>query len=442
MTAYQLTDAWFVSRLGTEALAAMAFTFPVIMALSFIARGLGTSAMTLIANALGRRRHDEAATLTTHALLLALLVVVVGAVGGFLTMKPVFLLLGADARTFPLIEAFMRIWYAGIAFMVIPMLGNDIIISAGETKTASLVMVSGTVVNAILNPILIFGAFGLPALGIRGSAWATLVSQALSTLGVLLLLNRKLGLVAFSSGALRGVWRSWARILRIGVPTILGNLLMPLASTLITSITARFGAAAVAASGAASRLEMFAFMVPMTFGMTMIPFVGQNHGAGRMDRILLARRFTTRFAFVYGLVVAVAAFLAAPWLAGLFSTDPEVCTYLVWYLRIIPFGYGLMEIHRYSGFFLIGVQRAVTATVLTSLRLLALLVPLSYAGAWLGGIRGLYFGRLLCDLCAGCLGFCVAQRIAVRMHGREVGGRERLPMSDALGSLRDHRAVR
>jgi len=418
MNAYQLTDAWFVSRLGTVPLAAMSFTFPVIMLLTFMARSVGTSAMTLISHALGRREQDEAAVLTTNALLLSVLIVIVAAVGGYATIDPVFTALGADSVTLPEVARFMRIWYLGIGFMVIPMLGNDIIIAAGEARTASAVMVGGTVLNALINPVLIFGYLGFPALGIRGSAWATVVSQAVTAVAVLYLLHRKLGFILIERQRLAAIFACWRRIIRFAIPTTFGNLLIPLAGTVITTLTARFGAPAIAATGAASRVEMFAFLVPMTFGMTMIPFVGQNFGAGRLDRILNARRFTAAFALGYGLLLSIAFYAIAPWIARLFSSDPEVLRILTQYLRIVPWGYGLMEIHRYCGFFLIGVQRPFLASLLNVLRLVVFLIPLSLLGANLGQVRGLFLGRLASDLLAGILGWLAVTAIAKRIAAK------------------------
>jgi Na+-driven multidrug efflux pump len=149
---------------------------------------------------------------------------------------------------------------------------------------------------------------------------------------------------------------------------------------------------------------MFAFMVPMALGMSLTPFVSQNFGAGRMDRVREAQRFATRFALTYGGLVTAVFFVSAPWLASLFTDDPKVAGTLVSYVRIISFGYGMMEVHRYCGFFLTGMHRPVSATVLNAVRVLALLIPLAFLGASFWGVTGVFGGRLATGIVAGIVG--------------------------------------
>lgn len=404
MNAYHLTDTWFVSRLGTDALAAMSFTFPVVMLLRFITRGLSAGAMTLVAHALGRKDHKTAATLATHAMFLSLICVGVISLAGLMTIGPLFRQLGAGGEVLTLVEQYMRIWYLGIVFMVIPMMANDVIIAAGDSKAASLLLVGGTVLNTILDPIMIFGFFGFPRMGISGAALATILSQAVMCVGAFEVLGEKHRLLSFADHSWEHIVSSWKRILHIGIPSTISSILTPLAIAVVTRIVAGFGYAAVAACGAAGRIEMFAFMIPMTVGMSLLPFVGQNYGAQRVDRIKEARKFTFSFALIFGAVTAGIFQLTARPLAGLFSNDPKVVTVLVQYMTIISLGYGFTEAHRYAGFYLTGIHRPVSAAVLTVIRVFVLLVPLSFIGARLFGITGVFGGRLLTDVLAGVIG--------------------------------------
>lgn len=411
MSAYNLTDAWFVSRLGTLPLAAMGFTFPVAMLLTFVAGGIGSGVTTLTSHAIGRHDHPAAARITTHGLVLTIGVAVAMAIAGFLTIEPVFAKLGANAETLPLVRQFMRIWYLGAIFMALPMMGNGILISMGDSRGASRFMLLGTALNAILNPFLIFGWIGIPAMGIRGSALATVIAQAVSTGWLFLLLYRKHRLLLFSGWGFVEWLASCRKILGFAIPSILSMILMPISTAVITRLLAGFGSEAVAASGAAGRIEMLAFVIPMALGMSLTPFVSQNFGASRLDRIREARILSMRFAFLYGAGVTVVFFVFAPWLAGLFSEDTRVVSVLVDYIRIISFGYGMMEVHRYCGFFLTGLHRPVSATLLNAIRVLVLLIPLSCLGARFFGVRGVFWGRLVTDLVVGCVGLVWVRRI-------------------------------
>jgi Na+-driven multidrug efflux pump len=181
-------------------------------------------------------------------------------------------------------------------------------------------------------------------------------------------------------------------------------MLMPISAAIITRILSGCGPEAVAATGAAQRIEMFAFAIPMALGMSLTPFVSQNFGAARMDRIREARRVATWFALGYGAAVAGLFVAGAPALAALFTDDPKVAATLVSYIRIISFGYGMMEVHRYCGFFLTGMHRPASATVLNAIRVLVLLIPLSYLGSHLWGVMGVFSGRLATDVIVGCVG--------------------------------------
>jgi len=411
MNAYNLTDTWFVSRLGTLPLAAMGFTFPVVMLLTCVARGIGAGVTPLVSHAIGRHDHADASRFVTHGVMLTLVVTAVISVGGYLLIEPTFTALGADAKTLSLVGEYMRIWCIGAVFMTLPMLGNGILISAGDSRAASGMMILGTVINLVLDPIMIFGYLGCPAMGIRGAALATVVARCIPTVWLLHLLFGKHRLLTWARWKAREYASSLRAITRFAVPSILSMLLMPISATVITRILSTFGNEAIAATGAAGRIEMFAFMVPMALGISLTPFVSQNFGAGRMDRVQEARKVTTRFALGYGCATAIAFFVAAPWLAAAFTDDPKVAATLVSYVRIISFGYGMMEVHRYCGFFLTGMHRPRSATALNAIRVLVFLIPLSCLGAHVGGIIGVFVGRLATDITVGILGIVWVSRV-------------------------------
>lgn len=404
MNAYNLTDTWFVSRLGTNALAAMSFTFPVVMLLGFIMRGLGTGAMTVVAHALGRGKHQTAARVTTHAVFLSSSVALCLAVAGLVTIKPLFIKLGAAGEVLVLTQQYMWIWYCGLVIRVVQMMFFDIIIGTGNTKAVSLFMVGGTVLNFILDPMMIFGLWGCPKMGIQGAALATVISEALVLAVAFYFINKKHHLIIFVSHTRRRIVASWRRILRIGVPTTLSSILTPLSAAIVIKIVSGFGQAAVAAIGVASRIEMFAFMIPMTVGMSLVPFVAQNYGARRFDRIKAVRQGAMLFALIFGLIIAVIFLLIARPLGSLFSSDPEVVNILVRYIYITCFGYGFLEIHRYAGFCMIGIQRPLSSAFLNVIRVIILMIPLAYFGAKLFGIYGIFWGRLITDICSGGMG--------------------------------------
>jgi len=164
--------------------------------------------------------------------------------------------------------------------------------------------------------------------------------------------------------------------------------------------------------------------------MSLLPFIAQNFGAGRMDRVRTVYRGATTFAFGFGLAIALAFTFAARLLAGFFSKDPEVIGVLVSYIRITCFGYGMLEVHRYATFCMTGIHRPLISTALNTLRLVVLLLPLAYLGsrnigalntlrlvvlllplAYVGsriiGLTGIFWARLATDVLAGATGVVV-----------------------------------
>jgi len=411
MNAYNFADTWFVAKLGTLPLAAMGFSFPVIMLLTFIAGGIGTGVTTLFSHAIGRHDQESAARLVTHGIVLTMIAAGLMSIAGYMSVTTVFTWLGADAVTLPLIGDYMRTWYMGAVFMVLPMMGNGILISVGDSKSASLFMLLGPIINVILAPVMIFGFMRFPALGMFGAALATVLSQAVSTIWLFFLLGKKHRLLGINNWRTDDFFHSCRSILRFAIPSIFSMMLMPISSAVITGILSRFGNEAVAACGAAIRIESLAFIIPMALGMSMTPFISQNFGAGRLDRIREAKTVSTGFALIYGGFVTVVFFLGAPLLATIFTEDPKVTEILIAYVRTVSFGYGMMEVHRYCGFILTGMQRPAAATVLNALRILVFLIPLSYIGVHIWGIRGVFAGRLITDLTVGSIGLVWISRV-------------------------------
>lgn len=414
---YQLTDAWMVSRLGTEALAAISFTFPVIMFFSFLIRGLGTGTMTLVAHALGGDDRAGATTLIYHAILLAGLIALVLMTAGLISLKPLFNALGASGSVLVRVEEYMKIWYMGCMIMILQMVTSDVIFATGNTGVMSALMVGGTVVNIIFDYVLIFGKYGFPRLEMAGAALATLIAQTMVLVAALVILRKKMGLL-HRRGHEVSILSSWSKIMAFSIPGSLGMVATPVSAAIVTRLVAEYGHAAVAATGVAGRIEMFAFMIPMAVGMSLIPFIAQNFGANRMDRIREARRGTMIFAVLYGVFIGAVFIASAGSMARVFSSDASVVEVLRSYIYITCAGYGMMEVHRYAGFCMTGTNQPFKASMLNVFRALVLLIPLSLMGNHLFKLNGIFGARCLTDLLAGMIGIWWSGRMLKRVQNQ------------------------
>ena len=399
--AFNITDTYFVAQLGTRELAAMSFTFPVVMLTGGLAMGIGVGASAAISRVIGRGDPLQMRRLTTDALLLALAVVGIVVVIGLLTIRPLFTLLGATGETLPLVEEYMRIWYLGVIFVVVPMVGNNAIRATGDTLWPSVIMLVDLGLNILLDPVFIFGFGPVPGMGIAGAALATVLCRALALAASLYVLARRKRMLTFDPPAPRRLWTSWKRVLHVGMPAAASYMLMPLATGIFLKMVSWSGTAAVAAYGAGSRIERLAVLPLVALGACMVPFVGQNCGADRFTRIYEAHRLTTRFAIAWGLACAVVlAVLSSP-VAGVFSDDPAVCGYLALLLCIAPLSYGLKGIGHLAGAGMNAIGKPYHAWSTVALRLFALSVPLAAAGAMLGGFVGLIVGTTTAEIIAG-----------------------------------------
>lgn len=282
---FMVVDTFFVGRLGPKPLAAMSFCFPVMFVVFSITMGVGIGTTSVIARTIGEGDRERVRRVTTDALILAVLVVLVVAGVGLSAMTPIFRLMGADDTVMPLIRSYMTPWFCGCGLLVIPMVGNSAIRATGDTRSPSVIMLVAVCVNAVLDPLLIFGIGPFPELGLPGAAYASVLSWLVTFSAALWLLVRREKMIAKRVFVPATLWSSWKPVLHVGLPAAATNLLVPLSSGILTRIIAGYGSEAVAAFGVATRVESLAMVGIQAMSTALTPFVGQNFGANQCNRI-------------------------------------------------------------------------------------------------------------------------------------------------------------
>ena len=392
VVAFNLVDTYFVGQLGTAQLAAMSFTFPVVLTLGNLALGLGIGTSSVIARAIGEGDISRVRHFTTNSLTLALTAVILFAAVGLLTIDPLFSALGAGPEVLPLIRDYMQIWYFGMVFLVVPIVGNSAIRAAGNTLTPSIIMTLGAAFNIILDPLLITGALGFPRLELQGAALATAIARAMTLVMSLLVLRFKENLVSLQLPDLEETLWCWRDILTVGLPAAAANMVTPISVGVITSFLAVHGAAAVAGFGVASRIESLALIAVIALSASIAPFVGQNWGARAFDRVRLALQQSFLFCIVWGLLAALVLGLGARSLAALFNPDPEVVAIAARYLWLVPIGYGALGIVRIASSAFNAIGKPMPSVVMTAMHMFVLYIPLAYAGGRIAGPTGIFVG--------------------------------------------------
>ncbi|MGB3536459.1 MAG: MATE family efflux transporter [Microcoleaceae cyanobacterium] len=409
--AFNLVDTYFVGQLGTAQLAAMSFTFPVVMVFGSLAIGLGIGASSVIARAIGEGDRNKVQLLTTNSLTLSVLIVGVFVIIGFATIDPLFKLLGASSALLPLIREYMEIWYLGMICLVVPMVGNSAIRAAGDTKIPSLIMTLAAVVNIGLDPLLIFGWGEIPALGLKGAALATVISRSTTLMASLMVLHFRERMILWSLSCFKQVWGCWQEILKVSLPAAGTNIISPISIGIITSLLAQYSPEVVAGFGISSRIEAFALIVLMAISATMGPFVGQNWGAKQYHRVNRALHLSFIFCIGWGVFLAVVLWIGAPWMITRFDDNPEVVATATQYLKLVPLSYSAM------GVFLVGnsafnaLGKPIPALIMTLTRMIFLYIPLAYLGNWILGLKGIFIAALIANLGVGLGTYIWTQKI-------------------------------
>ncbi len=402
-------DMWFIGRLGDRELAALSFAFPVIMVVTSVAIGLGAGTSSVVARAIGAHNHRRARRLATDSLILSFGITMAMSVVGYLTIAPLFRLLGAPEDMIPLIAGYMNILYTGVPFVVVGMVGMSSMRATGDTKLPSMLMVLASVINILLDPILIFGVGPIPAMGLNGAAMAALLSRFGIFIGTVYYMKHRSDLLTFNKPDRVELSRSWADILHVGIPAAGTNAIIPVATGVITAMLARYGPETVAGFGVASRVE--SLMLVMFYALSAIigPFVGQNVSANQPERIYRALQLCTIFCIGSGLLIALALSLSGEWIPGLFSDSPDVIGVAALFLTIVPIGYGAYGMVMVMNASFNGMGKPMPAVHISVGRMVVIYIPLAFIADRFFGVIGIFAAYMIANVFSGIVAYLWAR---------------------------------
>ncbi len=399
---FNFTDTYFLSQLGTDALAAMGFTFPIIMIVGAISSGMSMGAASMVSRAMGEKNQKKMQEIATNGILLSLLFVAIISVVGLLTMDPLFKALGAEGNVLVLVKQYMQIWYMFVVVVVMPPVSDSAMRAKGDMIRPLVVMIVCSLFNVILDPIFIFGFAGIPALGIRGAIIATVISRTLGMVATVYFSAVHHRLLSFQAIHIDTIKRVWGNILKIGVPNMLMLLMPQLIRTLLTTLVSNVGGnTAVAAIAVGTKVESLVNVITAGFGLALIPIIGQNFGAGKFERVEETRKLALRFATFYGLGMFAMFIPAAKPLAFIFSDVPEVIDYSVQYLWIMVFGMIGLNIMNWMSQAFTTVGKPRYTMIINVVGTLTVTIPLMYMGYFCIGYIGILLGVMTSQLILG-----------------------------------------
>lgn len=377
---YQLTDAFWVGRLGGAALAAVSVSTPIIFLSVALGTGFAIAGSTLIAQYFGARNHTMVDHVAAQTLLMIVVVSLSLGVIGYALAPTILHLMQVEPDVYAGALGFMRVSFVGLAANFFFFMFQAIMRGIGETKLPVYIVLGTVLLNAVLDPFFIFGWGPVPASGVMGAALATLGTQSIAAaIGLFILLRGSYGIHL--------AWRDFApdlalikRSFWLGFPASVEQSARALGITVLTFLVASFGTETVAAYGVGSNMIQLVMIPAMGLSMAVSALVGQNIGARNLERAAAIGRFGAETGFLILTGLGALVFIFAPQVAAFFIPgNPTVIAEGANFLRIVAFSWGFWG----AQFSLNGVLRAsgnmVTTMTLALVSQWVIQIPIAFA---------------------------------------------------------------
>ncbi|MFV0410300.1 MAG: MATE family efflux transporter [Paracoccus sp. (in: a-proteobacteria)] len=421
MFAVDFVDMIFISMLGNDTLAAaVGYAGTLLFFTNSINIGLSIAAGSLVARAIGGERLEASRRYATNVAIFAAVIGVVTPLLVMMNLNATLSLLGAEGEVLDLAAGYIRLILPTMWIMGIAMTAMAVLRANGDAKRSMMVTIYGGAVNAVLDPLLIFGL----GMGLDGAAIAS-VAARLAMLGTAML-----PAIRIYQGFARPDPNAFATDLRpigaIAVPAVLTNIATPVGNAIVTREIAQFGTDAVAGMAVIGRLMPVAFAVIFALSGAIGPIIGQNYGAGRFDRVRAAFCDGIIFTAVYTLIMAAVLFILRAPIADLFHASDETRSLIYLFcgpLALAAFFNGVIFVANAS---FNNLDHPIYSTMINWGRHTLGTWPFAILGAQLGGASGVLLGQALGGLIFAALAWVMAVRVMnnLRVPGQPDSFRE------------------
>lgn len=419
MTLYNLVNAIWVAGLGGDALAAVGFVTPLFMILIGLSNGLGAGAASAIARYIGANNRTCANNAAMHTLLITISISIVLTVLLLVFLKPILILLGAGS-TIDLAVQFGQVTFGGTILMLFTGAVYGVLRAEGDAKRTMYAMAVSSVLNMILDPILIYWA----GWGISGAAWGTVISMALVSVVMLYwFFVKKDTYVSFSFKDFVPDRKVTKNILNVGLPASAEFFVMSVLAGVLNGILVMVaGTDAVAVYSAGWRVVMMATMPIIAVGTAVITVAGVSYGARRYENISITHRYSIKVGVIIAAITSAITYVFAPYIAMIFAYTPQsapLAPTIAAFLQVMCFFYIFMPPGVMSGSVFQGVGKGMTSLTLTFLRNLAFIVVFAYLLAIpLGmGEQGVWWGIVAGDIAGSVVAYTWAHTYIRRLRG-------------------------
>jgi len=417
MSTYNIVNAIWVAGLGSDALAAVGFVAPLFMILIGVGSGLGAGTASVISRRIGGRDKAGADNTAVHALLITLILSAVFTFPLMFLTAPILILFGAG-ETAGLATEYGQIVFLGMVLILFTNVGYAILRAEGDTRRAMYVMGASSVLNMVLDPLLIYTA----GMGIAGAAWGMVISLvAVSVVLLYWFFMKRDTYVSISFSAFSWDKKTVRDILGVGLPASFEFFLMSVLAIFINSLLVQVaGTDAVAVYTAGWRVVFFAIIPLIAIGTSVISVAGAAYGAREFRKILTAHTFSVTLGIAISLVISVLTFVFASQIALIFTYSPDsahLAPEIAAFLATMCFFYPFVPPGIMSGSVFQATGKGMTSLVITLLRNLVFIAVFAYIiGIVLGfGEHGIWWGIVAGDILGGTVSFIWARMYISRL---------------------------
>lgn len=397
---FQVVDTYFVGQLGANALAALSFASTIYFLVVGLFIGLSVGVSIIIGTAKGANNNKKVNQTTVISILISIISATLFSLLGIYFVAPIFQLMGADATTLPLVKQYIIPLFYGIPLLTTGLMIGGILRATGNVRNPEIIMGIAGIINLVLDYGLIFGNLSLPEMGIKGAALATVFSWVFVFFGMFLLLIKDRLLTINIKETFASLTSMVKEIGKLGLPTIITQIIGPLTLIYLTFLFARQASTAVAAFGVASRIQTLLMIGILGVSTAITPFIAQNLGAKQHSRINESIAFGGRASSYLGLVVCLLLFLFIKPIASIFSDDTAVVHYTAQYFYIVSISYIFYGLFIITSSIFNGLKLPMNSMKIMLVNSTAFTIPLTLIGSYFG-ITGIFIGITISNILAG-----------------------------------------
>jgi len=378
-TAYQLIDTFWVGRLGAEAVAAVSLSFPILFLILSLAGGLAVAGTIMVAQHKGKGDIKQVDYIASQTLLMMIITAISSAAIGYLLSEPLMKLTGAEADVLPDATKYLKISFIGMIFIFGFFVYQSLMRGVGIVKTPLIIVFGTVLLNLILDPLFILGWGPIPGYGVSGAAIATIGTEGLAALiGISLLISGKQG-IHIKMKNLKIDFQMIKKMFKLGFPASISQSVRAFGLIIMIFLVASFDTTVIASYGIGGRILSFIIIPAVGLSMATSTLVGQNIGAGKIDRAAKITKMSSLISFFFLTSIGIIIFIFARPIVETFIPDnPEVIKSGALFVRIMALTFGFIGVQFTVNGTFEGSGKTNISMILSIVSLFVFQFPLAY----------------------------------------------------------------